>query len=213
MKPFLFLAVLLAAFFCFTLNSRLERSEMELAALREKARAAEEQHAAHADLDTAREDLLEAEKKILELEDELKNSQGQVNTLTERVTAMENQPSSLLRPAKPKPVLAVKPGLIKGGFSLMGENVVYMPDSQYRLGPDLFVMSPKGMMMSDRDQQIFGGDLLLQTSQGTIRGDDAVLEVNGDNATLTAKQVTVTLKKSADSSATGATQPATTGNP
>ncbi len=53
-------------------------------------------------------------------------------------------------------------------------------------------------MMSDREQTIFGGDLVLQTPQGTIQGDDAVLEVKGDSATLTAKSVTVTLRKAGD---------------
>ena len=43
---------------------------------------------------------------------------------------------------------------------------------------------------------IFGGDLLLQTPQGTIQGDDAVLEITGDSAILTAKQVKVALRKS-----------------
>jgi hypothetical protein len=203
MKPLLFIIALLTVYFCFVLNSRLEKSEAELAAARSKIKAAEEQLVPRAVLDSAQNELNETEKKFLALADELKNSQAQVAALNEWVAAMKNQPN-LPRPTKPKP--PAKPGLIKGGFRLMDDSMVYLPESQYRLGEDLFVTSPKGPMMSDKEQLIFGGDLLLQTPQGTIQGDDAVLEVNGDNATLTAKQVKVTLRKSAE--AVTAAQPA-----
>jgi len=126
------------------------------------------------------------------LETELKNSQVQVAALSDRVTVMENQPAAL-RSLKPR--APVKVGLMKGGYRIQDENMVYLSDSQYRLSEDLFVTSPGGMMMSDKDQMIFGGDLLLQTPQGTIQGDDAVLEITGDSAILTAKQVKVALRK------------------
>ncbi len=195
MKAFLFLCILLAVFFCFTLNSRLETTEAELAAARGKVKATEDQRVPREDLDLTQNQLNEAEKKILAMQEELKDSQTLITALNDRVALMESQPN-LPHPVRPRP--PVKPGLIKGGYRLMDENMVYLTDSQYRLGEDLFVTSPKGMMMSDKDQQIFGGDLVLQTPQGTIQGDDAVLEVKGDQATLTAKQVTVTLRKSAD---------------
>ena len=208
MKPLLFICTLLMVYFCFVLNSRLEQSKADLAAARDKIKATEELRVPRSDFDSTRSELLDAEKKITALQDELKNTQGQTTALSEWIAAMKNQPG-LPRPAGPKPV--TKPGLIKGGFRIMDENMVYLPDSQYRMGADLFVTSPKGMMMSDKDQQIFGGDLQLHLPQGTIQGDDAVLEVNGDNATLTAKQVTVTLRKSAESGST--TQPANAGRP
>ena len=201
MKAFLFISTLLTAFFCFVLNSRLEKTEAQLVSTRAMIKTAEEQQVPKTELAASERELFEAEKKILALLEELKSSQTQVAALNERVTAMANQPN-VLRPAKPKP--PAKLGLLKGGYRIMDDNMVYLTDSQYRVGEDLFVTSPKGTMMSDREQTIFGGDLLLQTPQGTIQGDDAMLEIKGDNATLTAKQVTVTLRKSAD---TGGTPP------
>jgi len=203
MKPILYLLTLVTVFFCFVLNSRLQQREADLAAAREKIKATEEERVPRSDLDSTQGELLDAAKKILALEDELKKAQGQVATLSNRVTFMESQPNA---PRLPKPRPVTKAGLMKGGFRIMEENVVYLPDSQYRLGEDLFVTSPQGMMMSDKEQTVFGGDLLLQTPQGTIQGDDAVLEINGDSAILTAKQVKVALRKTADAGSLG--QPA-----
>ena len=205
MKPFLLLCTLLTVFFCFVLNSRLDQRATELAAAQARIKATEAQRVPRADFDSARRDLSEADQKIMTLEDELKNARVRTAALTERVAALQSQ-AALPRPDKPGAV--AKPGLIKGGYTMMDESVVYFPDSQFRLGNDLLVSSPKGMMVSDKEQEIFGGDLLLQTPQGTIKSDDAMLEINGDNATLTGKQVTVTLRRTADAGETGRTAPA-----
>jgi hypothetical protein len=79
------------------------------------------------------------------------------------------------------------PGLIRGTYTLLDGTVIYSPDAQLKVGTGTLISSPTGLMVSDEEQEIIGGDLAIETEKATVEAQDALINVR--RGKMTAKRV------------------------
>lgn len=97
---------------------------------------------------------------------------------TERLTLKMEKTELILSLRNAKVGKAVVlPGLVKGTYTLLDGTLIYSPDAQLKLGTGVLVSSPTGLMVSDDEQKIVGGDLAIETGNGVVNAQDAVVDV------------------------------------
>lgn len=79
-----------------------------------------------------------------------------------------------------------------GLYTVERDAVVYSRDTTVRFGANSTVSSPSGVMVSDLEQKMIVGDLAMETPNGTVKADGAVIDVT--KQTVTAKRMNYTPK-------------------
>jgi hypothetical protein len=82
-------------------------------------------------------------------------------------------------------VILVGPGTIRSEDG----TVSYGPETKLRLRNNL-ISSPTGVMVTDRDQEIISGDLVIERPNGTVvKVTNGVVRVNGNQTSITADSI------------------------
>jgi hypothetical protein len=142
----------------------------------------------------------------------LRESDSKLAEVSGRLVELEKRhgpPSQSVSPVMQKATAPSLPMLVGGSFAVEQNAVVYSPDAKLRLGSDVAVRSPTGVMVSDLEQQIIVGDLAMETPRGTTQANGAVIDVR--KKTMSAERMVFTNESSKTTDA--AAMPPTTQEP
>jgi hypothetical protein len=196
-------------------KSELDKTRTELAEAQRKIDQLESERVPRAQYDIARASLRIADERITTLEKNLNAAydlmaEQQINVPPEIAANAPNQPAS-------SPTPATNFRLANGGYVVSNDTHVYSADSELELGQHLKVSSPTGLMVTDAEQRVVGGDLAIKAKGLTMASEDGMLLTNpdgtvkfiGNNLTMKFDEKKAAPNQSADAT----TLPTTTSNP
>ncbi len=127
----------------------------------------------------------------------LRDSELKLAEVLPRLAELEKKYATLSHPVSsvtPKKVATpTLPILSSGSCTVESSALVYSSDAKLRVGSEVLVTSPTGVMVSDLEQKKIFGDLTMEAPKGTIRANEAIVDVR--KKTMTGKTMTVTFKK------------------
>jgi len=167
------------------------------------------------ELDAARSDLAEAQHKIETLQSQripriqFEAAQASLKAADERIAAMEHELQVAREQIAAQHGLEISDGstkqptaeastelaptvLTSGTYVSANDTFVYSPDALLKFGKNLQISSPSGLMVSDSEQKIVGGelsikakDVLLETSDGILKAEpDGSVKFTGTTLTM-----------------------------
>ena len=96
-------------------------------------------------------------------------------------------------PAGRKAETPVLPIQTDGSYTVEHDAMVYDQNTKLRIGTDLAVSSPHGVMVSDLKQKMVVGDLTFESPDGTFHSEGAMLDVSTKR--IIARCMTMVVKK------------------
>jgi len=183
------------------------------------------------DLDAARENLAEAQRKIEILENErvsrskydmtrasLKLADERIATLERELRQAQEQGAVSSRPAastelvgQPGVNASARPtalGLTKGTYEQATDTHVYSADAELSMGQHLKVSSPNGLMVSDPELKVVGGDLSIKATNVMLDAPDGLLMTAADGSVkFTGKTLTMRFDENKTSNAPASDTP------
>jgi len=191
---------LVILFLCFSIlfggcarKSEMDEARINLAEAQRRIEALENERVSRSQYEATQASLKQASERITALEAELKLAQAQAAAL-ENATA-HSQPASLASVASQSPATEPPPaalGLARGAYVLSNETYVYSQDSQLNFGNHLQISSPTGLMVSDPEQKIVGGDLSIKAKGMMLETNDGLLTTAADGSVkFTGKSLTM----------------------
>jgi hypothetical protein len=159
-------------------KSELEQARVDLTEAQRKIETLENERISREQYDNTRASLKLADEQIALLESELKLAQ-------ERLAAQERENPMVDQASEPGPNGNGTPatlGLVKGVYERSNETFVYSPDAQLDFGRHLQISSPTGLMVSDPEQKIVGGDLNIKAKDVMIETTDGLLSTAADGS-------------------------------
>jgi outer membrane murein-binding lipoprotein Lpp len=159
-------------------KAELDRARVDLSEAQRKIEALETERVSRVQYENTRASLKLADEQIILLESELKLAQ-------ERLAAQEQAKLSADQTSEPGstgPAAPVALGLVKGAYERSNETYVYSPDAQLNFGRHLQISSPSGLMVSDPEQKIVGGDLNIKAKDVMIESSDGLLSTAADGS-------------------------------
>jgi hypothetical protein len=164
-------------------KSELEAARADLTEAQRKIETLENERVARSSYDATRASLRLAEERIADLERGLKLAQEQV--------AVQAATQSSLNPTTGSG-LPTALGLTKGSYEPANDTYVYNADAELSMGKNLKVSSPNGLMVSDPDLKVVGGDLNIKAKDVTLDAPDGMLTTAADGSVkFTGKTLTM----------------------
>jgi flavin-binding protein dodecin len=159
-------------------KSELEAARENLAEAQRKIDTLENERVSKTKYDVARASLKLADERIAALERELKLAQEQAVLLASAQPTSDSagQPS-VVAPDRP-----TTSGLIKGTYEVANETHVYSPDAELNFGQHLRISSPTGLMVSDPEHKVVGGDLSIKSKDMVMGSPDGILTTAADGS-------------------------------
>jgi hypothetical protein len=71
---------------------------------------------------------------------------------------------------------------VKGGYALSNDTYVYSADAQLNFGHHLQITSPTGLLVTDPDLRVVGGDLNIKGKGVTMETTDGLLTTESDGS-------------------------------
>ena len=169
-------------------KSELETARANLTEAQHKIAILENERVSRIQYDAARASLTDADNRIVVLERELKLAQEQLAT-------QEKIKASVESAREPAPSTSVRPvalSMVQGAYVLSNETHVYSPEAQLNFGNHLQISSPTGLMVSDPEQKIVGGDLSIKAKGMMLETTDGLLTTTEDGSVkFTGKTLTM----------------------
>jgi hypothetical protein len=157
------------------------------------------------ELDAARSDLAEAQHKIETLRSQrvpriqYEEAQASLKAADERIAATERELQIAREQIAAQRGLGIGDGSVKqpeaqnsselertvlasGTYSTANDTFVYSPDALLKFGKNLQISSPSGLMVSDSEQRIVGGDLSIKAKNVLLETSDGVLKAEPDGS-------------------------------
>ena len=161
-------------------KSELDQARADLTEAQRKIEVLGNERVPRMQYDATRTNLRLADKQIAALKQELKVAQ-------EQLAAQELAKISVAQAKFNEPVMAGPDsptvlGLVKGGYERANETYVYSPDAQLNVGRHLRISSPTGLMVSDPEQKIVGGDLNIKADSVMLESSDGLLTTAADGS-------------------------------
>jgi hypothetical protein len=191
MKIMLLCLVLLALATVWLRTSELAAVRTELATARATIDVVEQQRVPKADLARARAAAAAAGERTAALERELADTREQLAATQEKIRVAELRMNLQADKSSAAPPSS-SPGLVKGTYTLLEDTLVYSPDARLRVGDNILISSPTGLMLSDKEVATVAGDLAVETPSGTMQATHAFIDVNGGKIEMTADRMTFT---------------------
>lgn len=189
-------------------KSDLDKARAELAEAQKRIEQLETERVPRAQYDVARASLRIADDRIATLEKNL-NAAYDILAADQNFAHVQQQiPSASAAPATTAAPTNLQ--LVNGGYVVSNDTRVYTPDSQLALGEHLQVSSPTGLMVTDTEQRVVGGDLAIKTKGLTMETTDGLLSTQNDG---TVKFVGSTLTMKFDEKPGAPNPPAETAAP
>jgi hypothetical protein len=164
-------------------KSELDAAREDLAAAQRKIESLENERVARSKYDATQASLKLAEERIVELERGLQLAQAQV-------AVQANTQSSLN--ATTGQGLPTALGLTKGAYEVANDTHVYSADAELSMGKHLKVTSPNGLMVSDPEIKVVGGDLSIKAKDVQLDAPDGLLTTAADGSVkFTGKTLTM----------------------
>ncbi len=174
-------------------KSELDQTRLELSEARLRIEQLEAERVPRVQYDAARASLRLADERISTLEKKLNDA---YDLLAEHPASTHSDaaPQSGVTPDAPAALQ-----LTSGGYAVSNDTHVYSPDSRLELGEHLTISSPTGLMVSDTDHRIVGGDLAIRTKGMTMETSDGLLAAQADGSVkFTGSTLTMKFGKDAD---------------
>lgn len=127
------------------------------------------------DYDVAKASLHLAEERIGGLEKELKEAKDQL-------AAKNASAATAPLPAAARPAAVQGVAVAKGTHEESNGTLVYSPDAQLNVGEHLQITSPTGLLVTDPEQKVVGGDLNIQAREVTLETADGLLTTEPDGS-------------------------------
>lgn len=192
-------------------KSDLEKARADLAEAQKRIEQLETERVPRAQYDVARASLRIADDRIATLEKNL-NAAYEILAADQNFAHAQQQIPVAPSTAASATATPTNLQLVNGGYVVSNDTRVYTPDSQLALGEHLQVSSPTGLMVTDTEQRVVGGDLAIKTKGMTMETTDGLLSTQNDG---TVKFVGSTLTMKFDEKKEAPNQPsepATPGN-
>lgn len=160
-------------------KSELDKTRSELAEAQRKIEQLESERVPRAQYDIARASLRIADERISTLE---KNLNAAYDLMAEQQITPPAELASTA-PSSSSVTPAAQPTnfhLTNGGYVVSNDTHVYSAESELALGKNLKVSSPTGLMVTDTEQRIVGGDLAIKAKGVTMASEDGLLMTNAD---------------------------------
>ena len=145
-------------------------------------------------LDPTLSSLMSLQNELEAVQERLRASEMKLAELAVRSeklgTSIAARATQMLPSTLPDAAIPALPLLVDGAYAVEQGAVIYDPNARLRLGNDLEVSSPTGVMVSNIDQSVVVGELTVKSSAGIVRAVGAAIDV--PNQTMTAKQITFT---------------------
>jgi HAMP domain-containing protein len=169
-------------------KSELDAARSDLAEARHKIETLQSQRVPRIQYEEAQASLKAADARLADTERELQVARELI--AAQRGLGIGD--GSVKQPeAEDSPELG-RTALAKGTYSSSNDTLVYSPDALLKFGKNLQITSPSGLMVSDSEQRIVGGDLsikaknvLLETSDGVLKAEpDGSVKFTGSTLTM-----------------------------
>jgi len=138
--------------------------------------------------------LMSVQSELEAVRERLRKSEAVLAVVTERLSKLATSNAERLSQIPPRTAqdaaTSAPPILVEGSYAVEQGAVVYDPNARLRVGKNLEVSSPSGVMVSNIEQKMIVGDLEVASPAGMMRAVGAAIDV--PNQTMTAKQITFT---------------------
>jgi len=185
-------------------KSEMEAARTSLVEAQRRIEALENERVSKTQYETAQDSLKQANERITYLETELRLTQAQATALANSPALAQPTALAPQNQAPQPPPTAL--GLTHGGYVVSNDTYVYSEGSQLALGDHLQITSPTGLMVSDPEQKIIGGDLSIKAKGMMLETNDGLLTTASDGSVkFTGKTLTMKFddtKPSQDETAT-----------
>lgn len=154
-------------------RSELEAARRDLAAAQREISALHRERVPRGEFEAARASLRVADRRIGDLEQDLAAARAQ---------------AALLEAAAATPAPAGLPGaprlltLARGTWETSDDTLVYSPDAQLNFGDSLQISSPTGLLVTDPELRVVGGDLSIRAKGMTLETSDGLLAAEPDGS-------------------------------
>jgi len=159
-------------------KSELEATRENLAEAQRKIESLENERVSRANYDVARSSLKLADERIAALERELKLTQEQL-IVQAVVQPTDGSASRLVATSADRPTT---PGLTTGTYEIANGTHVYSADAELNFGQHLRISSPSGLMVSDPEHKVVGGDLSIKSKDMVLDAPDSLLTTAADGS-------------------------------
>jgi hypothetical protein len=178
----------------------VDRANRDLAAARAEAGEDRRVRVPKAELAAVRRSAAEQaeglEHELAEARAQLAASQAATADAERRLAAAVTPPVAGA-PGASTPLAAggpVKPDLARGNFSVRDDFRVYSPDARLKVGDNITISSPVGIMLSDDDLSTIAGDLAVETPTGKVEAMHAFVDIVDGKIEMTADAMRFTNK-------------------
>lgn len=169
-------------------KSELEATREELVEAQRKIETLENERVPRANYDAAQSSLKQADARITVLERELKLTQEQL-IVQAAVQPSAGSASQFGATSADRPTT---PGLTKGTYEIANDTHVYSADAELNFGQHLRISSPNGLMVSDPEHKVVGGDLSIKSKDMVLDAPDSLLMTAADGSVkFTGKTLTI----------------------
>ncbi|HVU17568.1 MAG TPA: hypothetical protein VHD32_11620 [Candidatus Didemnitutus sp.] len=202
---FLVLVALLAGAAWLFHRHAIETARTEVAEAKAEAEFERREHVPRAEFTAARKAAADNADRAESLEHQLAEAKSLLAASRTELTEAEQKLAALTTStpatattgteAGPVAVAATpKPDLAKGSFSLRDDFRIYSPDAQLKIGNNVTISSPVGMMLSDADLSTVAGDLAVETPSGKVEAMHAFVDIVDGKIEMTADSMRFTNK-------------------
>jgi len=160
-------------------KSELEQARVDLTEAQRKIETLENERISRAQYENTRASLKLADEQIALLESELKLAQERLAAQERENTRVDQAGETGLNGSGGAPAAL---GLVKGVYEHSNDTFVYSSDAQLNFGRHLQISSPTGLMVSDPEQKIVGGDLNIKAKDVMIETSDGLLSTAADGS-------------------------------
>lgn len=157
-------------------KSDLDEARENLAEAQRKIDMLENERVSKSKYEAAQASLRLADVRIAELEFDLKKTEEQLVVLTTTQLANETIGRNGSTPTDRPTSL----GLTKGTYETANETHVYSADAELNFGQHLKISSPSGLMVTDPDHKVVGGDLSIKSKDMVMDAPDGILTTAAD---------------------------------
>ncbi|MBK9989687.1 MAG: hypothetical protein IPP19_02845 [Verrucomicrobia bacterium] len=169
-------------------KSELEATREELVEAQRKIETLENERVSRAKYEAAQVSLKLADQRIAVLERELKLTQEQ---LIVQATAVPTDGSASQFGAVTA-ARSTTSGPTKGTYEIANGTHVYSADAELNFGQHLRISSPNGLMVSDPEHKVIGGDLSIKSKDMVMEAPDSLVTTAADGSVkFTGKTLTM----------------------
>jgi len=159
-------------------KSELDAARADLAEAQHKIETLQNQRIPRIQFEAAQASLKAADERIMGMEQELQTAREQIAAQH----GLEIRDGSIKQPLAENSTGLAPTVLASGTYVSANDTFVYSPDALLKFGKNLQVSSPSGLMVSDSEQKIVGGDLSIKAKDVLLETSDGILKAEPDGS-------------------------------